>query len=110
MDLHDPDSTAKEKAIALKAGRQKKIQIIDGKHFINELYYSYIYKRPICMISKSLLPWLSNLGQQVEVLGEEEDEMEEYEDENILLDESALEGEQGTSGNVMAVQVKQKKR
>ena len=31
--------------------------------------------------------------------------MEEYEDENILLDESTLEGEQGTSGNVMAVQV-----
>ena len=58
------------------------------------------------MISKFLLPLLSNLGQQVEVLGEEEDEMEEYEDENILLDESALEGEQGTSGNVMAVQVK----
>ena len=72
MDLHDPESTAKEKAIALKAGRQKKIQIIDG--------------------------------QQVEVLGEEEDEMEEYEDEDILLDESALEGEQGTPGNVMAVQ------
>ena len=42
----------------------------------------------------------------MEVLGEEDDEMEEYEDENILLDESALEGEQGTSGNVMAVQVK----
>ena len=72
MDLHDPESTAKEKAIALKVGRQKKIQIIDG--------------------------------QQVEVLGEEEDEMEEYEDEDILLDESALEGEQGTPGNVMAVQ------
>ena len=31
MALHDPDSTAKEKAIALKIGRQKKIQIIDGK-------------------------------------------------------------------------------
>ena len=46
------------------------------------------------------------LGQQVEVLGEEDDEMEEYEDENIILDESALEGDQGTSGNVMAVQVR----
>ena len=44
----------------------------------------------------------------MEVLGEEDDEMDEleYEDENILLDESALEGEQGTSGNVMAVQVR----
>ena len=40
MDLHDPDSTAKEKAIALKAGRQKKIQIIDGKYFIDEVYQS----------------------------------------------------------------------
>ena len=33
MALHDPDSTAKEKAIALKVGRQKKIQIIDGKNY-----------------------------------------------------------------------------
>merc|ERR1712020_398122 len=62
----------KEKAIALKIGRQKKIQIIDG--------------------------------QQVEVFGEEDDEMEDYENEDIILDESALEGEQGTSGKVMAVQ------
>merc|ERR1711874_622927 len=31
MALHDPDSSAKEKAIALKIGRQKKIQIIDGQ-------------------------------------------------------------------------------
>ena len=31
MALHDPDSTAAEKAIALKIGRQKKIQIIDGQ-------------------------------------------------------------------------------
>ena len=34
MALHDPDSTAKEKAIALKIGRQKKIQIIDGMYNI----------------------------------------------------------------------------
>merc|ERR1712226_226792 len=72
MALHDPDSTAKEKAIALKIGRQKKIQIIDG--------------------------------QQVEVLDEEDDEEMEYEDESILLDESDLQGEEGASGNVMAVQ------
>merc|ERR1711913_232530 len=31
MALHDPDSTAQEKAMALKIGRQKKIQIIDGQ-------------------------------------------------------------------------------
>lgn len=31
MALHDPDSSAAEKAIALKIGRQKKIQIIDGQ-------------------------------------------------------------------------------
>ena len=29
--MHDPDSSAAEKAIALKIGRQKKIQIIDGQ-------------------------------------------------------------------------------
>ena len=31
MALHDPESTAQEKAMALKIGRQKKIQIIDGQ-------------------------------------------------------------------------------
>jgi len=30
MALHDPESTVQEKAMALKFGRQKKIQIIDG--------------------------------------------------------------------------------
>jgi hypothetical protein len=30
MALHDPDSSVQEKALALKYGRQKKIQIIDG--------------------------------------------------------------------------------
>ena len=39
------------------------------------------------------------------MIGEEDDELEEYEDENIILDESALEGDEGASGNVMAVQV-----
>lgn len=31
MSAHDPLSTAHEKALALKLGRQKKIQIIDGQ-------------------------------------------------------------------------------
>ena len=31
MALHDPESTAQEKAIALKIGRQRKIQVIDGQ-------------------------------------------------------------------------------
>lgn len=31
MSVHDPESTVHEKAIALKMGRQKKIQIIDGQ-------------------------------------------------------------------------------
>ena len=31
MALHDPDSTAAEKAMALKLGRQKKVQVIDGQ-------------------------------------------------------------------------------
>ena len=65
----------------------------------------FYYQTPFRFFIKSILCPISNLGQQVEVLGEEGDDMEEYEDENILLDENALEGEQGTSGNVMAVQV-----
>lgn len=31
MALHDPESTAQEKAIALKIGRQRKIQIVNGQ-------------------------------------------------------------------------------
>uniref|UniRef100_A0A0A9WVG1 Transcriptional repressor CTCF n=3 Tax=Lygus hesperus TaxID=30085 RepID=A0A0A9WVG1_LYGHE len=31
MSAHDPESSAQEKALALKLGRQKKIQIIDGQ-------------------------------------------------------------------------------
>ena len=31
MALHDPESTEQEKAMALKIGGQKKIQIIDGQ-------------------------------------------------------------------------------
>jgi len=31
MAIHDPDSSAHEKALALKLGRQKRIQIIDGQ-------------------------------------------------------------------------------
>lgn len=31
MSAHDPESSAAEKALALKLGRQKKIQIIDGQ-------------------------------------------------------------------------------
>ena len=34
MALHDPESTAQEKAMALKIGRQKKIQIIDGQRVL----------------------------------------------------------------------------
>ena len=62
-------------------------------------------KKPLKFSWKSIRCPFRNVGQQVEVLGEEGDDMEEYEDEDILLDENALEGEQGTSGNVMAVQV-----
>ena len=55
--------------------------------------------------SSSFNLYISYLGQQVEVLDEEDDEEMEYEDESILLDESDLQGEEGASGNVMAVQV-----
>ena len=41
MALHDPDSSAKEKAIALKIGRQKKIQIIDGKKHLSNFVHSF---------------------------------------------------------------------
>ena len=41
MALHDPESTAQEKAIALKIGRQKKIQIIDGQRV--RLYWALKY-------------------------------------------------------------------
>ena len=41
MALHDPDSSAKEKAIALKIGRQKKIQIIDGKKHLLSIVHSF---------------------------------------------------------------------
>ena len=50
MALHDPDSTAKEKAIALKIGRQKKIQIIDGtnrnKYYSNVIMVYFVYPPP----------------------------------------------------------------
>ena len=59
----------------------------------------------ITFVSDSKIILHVKTGQQVEVFGEEDDEMEDYENEDIILDESALEGEQGTSGNVMAVQV-----
>ena len=42
MALHDPDSTAQEKAIALKIGRQKKIQIIDGQQVRSILFSFYL--------------------------------------------------------------------
>ena len=31
MALHDPESSAQEKALALKIGRQRRVQIIDGQ-------------------------------------------------------------------------------
>ena len=105
MALHDPDSTAKEKAIALKIGRQKKIQIIDGKKHLLDFVHSFYAFHNITFAFDSKMIFHVKIGQQVEVFGEEDDEMEDYENEDIILDESALEGEQGTSGNVMAVQV-----
>lgn len=38
MALHDPDSSVREEAMALKMGRRKRIQIIDGQQV--EIYQS----------------------------------------------------------------------
>ena len=54
MALHDSESTEQEKSMALKVGRQKNIQIIDG--------------------------------QQVDVLTDNEEEPEDYEDYDELLE------------------------
>ena len=41
MAVHDPDASSQEKAMALKLGRQKKIQIIDGQQVKTFKFYSY---------------------------------------------------------------------
>merc|ERR1711899_418740 len=80
MALHDPESTEQEKALALKIGRQKKIQIIDGQHV--EVF----------------------TGDD-----EEDEEDEEYEDEDDLVDPNveqkmmAVEGQDGQQYVVLEV-------
>lgn len=36
MAIHDPDASAQEKAQALKIGRQKRLQLINGQQVIKE--------------------------------------------------------------------------
>ncbi|KAG4073908.1 hypothetical protein HA402_014113 [Bradysia odoriphaga] len=60
MALHDPDSSIREEAIALKMGRRKRIQIIDGQQV--EIYQS-------------------NDDSEEEEEEDEDDEQEEYLDE-----------------------------
>ena len=56
MALHDPDSSAAEKAIALKIGRQKKIQIIDGQQVkLTQLNNIEVYVEMIKCLIHSLL-------------------------------------------------------
>ena len=56
MALHDPDSSAAEKAIALKIGRQKKIQIIDGQQVkLTQLNNIEVYVEMIKCLIPSLL-------------------------------------------------------
>lgn len=45
MAVHDPDASSQEKAMALKLGRQKKIQIIDGQQVISVYITSVQMKR-----------------------------------------------------------------
>lgn len=53
MSVHDPDSTAQEKAMALKLGRQKKIQIIDGQQVSNtRIYYSILLFHILCITNE----------------------------------------------------------
>lgn len=81
MALHDPDSTAAEKAMALRIGRQKKIQIINGQ------------------------------SVEVMVDGEDEEEMEdedEEEDEDDILENTSgtaqtVQGEDGQQYVVLEV-------
>jgi len=80
MALHDPESTEQEKALALKIGRQKKIQIIDGQHV-----------------------------EVLTGDDEEDEEDEEYEDEDDLVDPNveqkmmAVEGQDGQQYVVLEV-------
>lgn len=41
MALHDPESTVHEKQLALKLGRQKKIQMIDGQQVCKILQFQH---------------------------------------------------------------------
>lgn len=39
MAIHDPDASAQEKAQALKIGRQKRLQLINGQQVRNWFIY-----------------------------------------------------------------------
>ena len=86
MALHDPDSSAAEKAIALKIGRQKKIQIIDGQQVTTK---QQRYKR-----------YVLQLLLKVEVMTAEDsdDDMEDMAEEGI-----PMQGEDGQHYVVLEV-------
>jgi len=42
MALHDPESSVQEKALALKFGRQKKYQMIDGQQVKKNHSYMFV--------------------------------------------------------------------
>ena len=85
MALHDPDSSAAEKAIALKIGRQKKIQIIDGQQVTTKQQW-YI--------------WYTLQLPKVEVMTAEDsdDDMEDMAEEGI-----PMQGEDGQHYVVLEV-------
>ena len=87
MALHDPDSSAAEKAIALKIGRQKKIQIIDGQQVTTKHQQWYKW-------------YVLQLLLKVEVMTAEDsdDDMEDMAEEGI-----PMQGEDGQHYVVLEV-------
>ena len=86
MALHDPDSSAAEKAIALKIGRQKKIQIIDGQQVTTKQQWYKCYGLQLLL--------------KVEVMTAEDsdDDMEDMAEEGI-----PMQGEDGQHYVVLEV-------
>lgn len=81
MALHDPDSSVREEAIALKMGRQKRIQIIDGQQV--EIY--------------------TGLDDEEEEEELEEEEEEEDEEDDEIDDSEVYAGNNAEKSDMIAV-------
>lgn len=88
MAIHDPESSVHEKQLALKLGRQKKIQMIDGQ----QVWYFFIVRTVLIYI-------FTNVNFiQVEVMHGLDSEDEEEDSEMI-----AVEGSDGQQYVVLEV-------